>query len=677
MIPDTRHSNEVDADAAIRAVKPAPFLERLLLTSLGDLIRGRVTGRRSVRAAIAQPDLPELLQKIVDDVVKRTRLWRSERRTVARELSSHFEDGLRAGRSTEELVESFGDAAQAALLIRRARKRLRPLPWQAFHRFTQAMALLLALVVIIYIAASARFFLSSPTPTHNYLAELNEPLRAIPEGDRAWPIYREALLVMEATPVEHSVADGLRPGEEGWDAALAWLARNERVIGQLRQAAMKPSLGYTLSTQHHPEDRPLWERVDHESGLAPTPVDQPQQRFADHPLSESLMAVLLPHLAQLRKVSGVLVTDAFAAAANEDGARAAADLRALINLSRQLREGSILISDLVSVAILWRTFEAMEELLTEHAEVFTEDDLISLAHELAHAGGGSGAIQLQFEGERLFFRDFVQRAYSAGGLGGGHITPAGVEALGWMAERGTALESVNDYGGAGVIALGPFFSLIAPSRDAAIETYDRLLDLVEAEAALPLWQRGESRLDRELAKLMDSPIQSMRYRMVTGLIPAINHGIISAEFATQARDGLLAAIALRIHFLRHGQWPDSLDVLSPRLLPAVPRDRYDGGPLKYIVKDGVAMVYSVGVDRDDDGGRLMPFFSMQGHRQSFFDQHPRMWLTPQELARRIAVRPGLSSDAREVLEHGAVPDADWVLWMSERTAPGAVSESIE
>jgi hypothetical protein len=38
------------------------------------------------------------------------------------------------------------------------------------------------------------------------------------------------------------------------------------------------------------------------------------------------------------------------------------------------------------------------------------------------------------------------------------------------------------------------------------------------------------------------------------------------------------------------------------MLPALPIDRYDGQPLRYTIRDGKPLLYSIGVDRNDDGG---------------------------------------------------------------------------
>lgn len=56
--------------------------------------------------------------------------------------------------------------------------------------------------------------------------------------------------------------------------------------------------------------------------------------------------------------------------------------------------------------------------------------------------------------------------------------------------------------------------------------------------------------------------------------------------------------------LAHGEAPADLEALVPAFLPAVPRDPYTGGPLRYARTITGYMVYSDGANRRDDGGDL-------------------------------------------------------------------------
>jgi hypothetical protein len=59
-------------------------------------------------------------------------------------------------------------------------------------------------------------------------------------------------------------------------------------------------------------------------------------------------------------------------------------------------------------------------------------------------------------------------------------------------------------------------------------------------------------------------------------------------------------VALKCFKLKTGRLPQKLDELVPEFLPAVPRDDFDGKPIRYSPEKKI--VYSVGEDLKDDGG---------------------------------------------------------------------------
>jgi len=66
----------------------------------------------------------------------------------------------------------------------------------------------------------------------------------------------------------------------------------------------------------------------------------------------------------------------------------------------------------------------------------------------------------------------------------------------------------------------------------------------------------------------------------------------------------IAALALERYRLAVGHWPESLDVLTPAYLREVPLDPYNGKPLLLRrLAEGV-VVYAVGPDGEDNGGKL-------------------------------------------------------------------------
>jgi hypothetical protein len=86
------------------------------------------------------------------------------------------------------------------------------------------------------------------------------------------------------------------------------------------------------------------------------------------------------------------------------------------------------------------------------------------------------------------------------------------------------------------------------------------------------------------------------------LTAALESDLRNAALRASAEAGLAAARYRRLH----GAWPASLEALVPALLAGVPQDPFDGAPLRYKAGPEAALVYSVGSDLKDDGGKPVP-----------------------------------------------------------------------
>jgi hypothetical protein len=66
-----------------------------------------------------------------------------------------------------------------------------------------------------------------------------------------------------------------------------------------------------------------------------------------------------------------------------------------------------------------------------------------------------------------------------------------------------------------------------------------------------------------------------------------------------------AALAAEVYRQTHrGRWPATLQELAPDLLPEVPFDPFDGEALRFQVQAESVIIYSVGPDGVDDGGKI-------------------------------------------------------------------------
>jgi hypothetical protein len=67
-----------------------------------------------------------------------------------------------------------------------------------------------------------------------------------------------------------------------------------------------------------------------------------------------------------------------------------------------------------------------------------------------------------------------------------------------------------------------------------------------------------------------------------------------------------AGLACKIYKNKTGRYPENLEALVPDVLPEVPLDPFTGKPLVFRIKDGERLIYSLGSNQKDDGGRMGP-----------------------------------------------------------------------
>src|SRR4029079_8646833 len=135
--------------------------------------------------------------------------------------------------------------------------------------------------------------------------------------------------------------------------------------------------------------------------------------------------------------------------------------------------------------------------------------------------------------------------------------------------------------------------------------YDRITDRALPRLGEPYWiWKNQPSLDSEVKAITDGPISRFRYFFVMLLTPSYDTFLNRVVASDGNRDGMFIGLALELYHREHGKWPESLGELSPKYLPTLPPDPITGGPLHYKVVGDRPIVHSVGVDGDDDGGRL-------------------------------------------------------------------------
>jgi hypothetical protein len=108
------------------------------------------------------------------------------------------------------------------------------------------------------------------------------------------------------------------------------------------------------------------------------------------------------------------------------------------------------------------------------------------------------------------------------------------------------------------------------------------------------------------------------------------------------RTSIATLAAERYRRAHGGDAPVSLDALVPDYLAAVPQDPFSGQPLRYRRTADSYVVYSVDVNRIDDGGVLYGFGSGSTARMRRVDDP-----SPRDIGIRVPLAP-VTNDRRNI-----------------------------
>lgn len=581
------------------------LLHRISHTPMRDWIRGRLSASLDWESVITRAGLPEPAAACIRDVVRCTRLWRSERVDVARELIAHFSDGLESGRSPVELVRAFGDVKQAAKLITRAKKRTRSTWWHAQRLLGRACMALCAAYVILAIW----YFSRSPDIKRNFSRELSEAAIALPDEARAWPLYVQAAAAWPDLPEalegrgeeNYRGFNTVRAGHPKWPHLVSYLEKLKPQLDLVREGATRPALGFVLNR----DDRELV-AITNARAQRRSERDLALQLPA-HEENPWLMGVLLPHLGEVRSWARHLQADTFLAIDQKDHRRVQANLNAIIALGEQVRYPRFLIGELVAYALFALAQETVSEIIATHPGVLTDQQIIELAHRFGAIDLDTSRLEQSYDAEAAFFDDTLQRAFADDGRGNGRLTPAGLRLL-LVFQPSLGVNGTSDQStGQSMLTLGtgPLAAMVIASREDIRAEFTAMMDLSRAYARLPLWERaGKGGVAVELErKLGESWTYRARYLPISLFCPALDKAAQSHQYTVLRRDAALTVLACESFKRRTGAYPVSAEQLVPRDLPALPVDRFDGKPLRIRTSaDGSLVVYSVGANRVDDGG---------------------------------------------------------------------------
>jgi len=357
-------------------------------------------------------------------------------------------------------------------------------------------------------------------------------------------------VMIEQTNYLNHATDGFpiapQPQTPAKDVLLA-LSKFDPAVGELRQASQRPYTNVPLN---------------YEDGFKSA-------------------STLLPILAELKRCSQLLQLRVVAELSDGQNAKALDDVKLLLYLNNSLRNSPFLICHLVRMAIVAIDLQTIWEGLAEHK--WSDEQLVALDAELR---------KLDF----LADYEFAMRGERAFAIAS------------FENQRRTRemIMSPDDDSGTNKPVIVSFRFM--PS--AFFYQNELAFARMHEQWTLPLVNTNSRIISPAALQHANDAVQAERkhyspYKVqALMLFPAINAMAKKIAAIQTSVDFARVACALERYRLAHGEYPEALDALAPQFITQVPHDIINGEPLHYRrTDDGSFLLYSVGWDEKDDGGK--------------------------------------------------------------------------
>ena len=486
------------------------------------------------------------------------RYRRKVRQDVEAELAAHFEDELKDYATDEEkeqkaqqLIAEFGDVKLLAVLLRRAKKRCRPLWRTALVRSLQVFGI----IVLYFFICFVPLLVGRPTISINYVDWLNEFVRASrDEADNARPYYERAFELYVKMPKWLDANPAISPTDLN-DVELTslanWLDDNQEAVESLREGSR---LLYCWGKYQSDETE----------------------------LAKGLVANTMEILPGFRRLAFTMRCRIRYTAYTGDTRTALDDCAVLARFGGHLEGHGLLIEQLFGVAIEAMAYGTLTKVL--HEVNVPADVLESVQQELEQRFGPPDPV-ISLEAEKAFWYDQIQRTFTDDGRGGGRAL---MRALPYVVE-----DDWKD-------GLWKLVSFNYPDRREAVAMIDRYF----ARAA-ELLAKTPSDLQNEGIDA-DGWTETLQAGLMLNMLGPAHYRVAQMSWRLKThRVAVLTVLALMRHKEDTGQYPAELhQLVEAGYISRLPGDPFGEGPLVYRRTDEGFLLYGLGTNLRDDGGRL-------------------------------------------------------------------------
>lgn len=519
--------------------------------------------------------LPACVTEYINLVVRKIKYRRKVRQEVRQELMDHFADALaeyqtdpQRQQAAEKLIAEFGDPKTLATLIRRGKKRCRPLWKKAIIRCFQAVGLF----VILFCFYTWWFVSGTPTIRVDYVAQLNQISRPeVTDEDNAWLHYEKAIeLYVEP---DDSIKDQIRildKKQEGYkdfsqfteaeqEKLLEWIKQNEPAWNEYVKGSQKTY---------------CWIKYEAKDGW--------------------VLNIILPELGKLRGLTRMGIWQARLLTNQGQLDEAFEICLTHIRTGKHFqKEKCFLIMQLVGIAISKIGHNEIMALSTQTNIIPIK--LIQIQKQLENIYKGNYPL-VDIEGERFFFLDTVQRVFTDGGIGGGHLIPGEIMKI--MDEPDGSDEKIDE------LMLYTAGGMIHMRRNETMKLGNQLYDEIEKQVKLTPYETYRKNINTE-QKI--KTLSEYRCFLVRYMVPALSRVGALAFEGKATHEATLTVLALRRRQMEKGTYPEELKPLVDEgYLQKLPDDPYSDGILRYEKREDDFTLYSLGRNFADDDGVQHP-----------------------------------------------------------------------
>ncbi len=515
-------------------------------------------------------NLPACAAEFIKLVIKKMRYRRKVQRDVQAELAAHFEDELQSCKTDDEkerkaqwLISQFGDVKLLGILLRRAKKRCRPLWRTIVARTFQTIGVL----ILCFSAYVVWFFTGKPAITVDYLAEVNRLTRPVAdEGLNAAPLFEQAAAICPNLPEAvlglwrksyFDANEAERQVIEGWVQLCA------DSLNLIAQGAEKPYFWRQYKTSGAPDDD-----------------------------GSMLVGILMPDLAKFRDLARALCFRAQIQAARGEYSPAFDDLIVCCKLGRLIGQGErSLIEQDYGFGIQAAAAKKIREILSNYP--VGAEELAVLQADLAKAQVDQEfGIRLLFE--KIAIYDEIQQCFTEDRLGGGHLYLKRLPVTGALVAGKDSAEILSNASAVRIL-------LFHPNKAETRQQADKYCDFFEKTSKMSPAELKFKSID--LNKQVDTMVKGNLFLNIwMSALDTVYREIYRAKADVQSVPVIIASLRFKID---KGQYPEDMAELQQfGYIKEIPIDPFSDQPLIYKKTAGNFTLYSIGFNFKDDGGRV-------------------------------------------------------------------------